>query len=474
MPGKPDRSQAGTPKEYRYGEWGFLVDSHLRDKGLTQKWLVDQINKEIGRIGWRSRVRAPKLKTFQARVRGELPPPDELVLKIVADVLQLQGEKLYDYYGAVGVDIWHGHARQAYPSYADEQLDQLLLATADWLARKIAKRTRRASSAFWLPFVMQQLEPYRFAAHKLAISEEKAFSITIPPTFSVPTDGKPEYEMARTVAVTQPLAEPVVARLQQGWKSEEELIAILSEQMEYEPGAGDSIWTGGDGRLHLRLVTDAPALSYACPEGTPVQAITDGVVTLIPTAVHPDRQVYGVQTDTLSGYEIAFNGLSQVKVVPGQAVKRGETIGLAGHTGQRFEWAHTQEGQVTEHLVGERWGVVITCWLKDGHERSVAAPSYVDPGILIPVAPRSDLSVSEGELAAAVVLNRHEEPAQPFCLAEITQAAGGVGVLSWTHYIAEPYVVLPDNETLAHLSVGALLVASMPFWLWQGLRRRRR
>lgn len=72
-------------------------------------------------------------------------------------------------------------------------------------------------------------------------------------------------------------------------------------------------------------------MDFSCDEGTPVYATADGVVKAAEWA-----NGYGnkVDIDHGYGYMTRYGHLSQFKVKPGQAVKRGDLIALSGNTGK--------------------------------------------------------------------------------------------------------------------------------------------
>lgn len=75
-----------------------------------------------------------------------------------------------------------------------------------------------------------------------------------------------------------------------------------------------------------------PGTDYAVPTGTPVKAVADGTVTGIVTtfAGSGGRMVF---LSFPSGHNADYLHLSRIDVQPGQAVKQGQVIGLAGGSG---------------------------------------------------------------------------------------------------------------------------------------------
>ena len=70
---------------------------------------------------------------------------------------------------------------------------------------------------------------------------------------------------------------------------------------------------------------------YAIAEGTPVLAAADGRVVLAEEMFYPGNGVIVDHGDSL--FTIYYH-LSEIQVQPGQDVKKGERLGLSGHTGR--------------------------------------------------------------------------------------------------------------------------------------------
>ncbi len=80
----------------------------------------------------------------------------------------------------------------------------------------------------------------------------------------------------------------------------------------------------GGKRLH-------EGVDIAAPQGTPVVAAADGIVSQVTTNRLGGLVVY--QTDTEHDLTLYYAHLSRQLAKPGQRVKRGETLGLVGNTG---------------------------------------------------------------------------------------------------------------------------------------------
>ncbi|MBR0246751.1 MAG: M23 family metallopeptidase [Bacteroidales bacterium] len=73
-------------------------------------------------------------------------------------------------------------------------------------------------------------------------------------------------------------------------------------------------------------------MDFACPPGNPIYATGDGVVIL----AKYDRSGYGrhVEVDHGFGYVTRYAHMSRIDVEVGQAVKRGDCLGLSGRSGR--------------------------------------------------------------------------------------------------------------------------------------------
>ena len=73
-------------------------------------------------------------------------------------------------------------------------------------------------------------------------------------------------------------------------------------------------------------------MDFACPPGNPIYATGDGVVV----KVAHERTGYGnhVEIDHGFGYKTRYAHMSEISVVMGQEVKRGDCLGLSGKSGR--------------------------------------------------------------------------------------------------------------------------------------------
>jgi murein DD-endopeptidase MepM/ murein hydrolase activator NlpD len=70
---------------------------------------------------------------------------------------------------------------------------------------------------------------------------------------------------------------------------------------------------------------------YALPAGTPLAAVADGTVVLAEDLFYPGNAIF---IDHGNGLVTMYFHLSEMSVASGQAVKKGEKIGLVGSTGR--------------------------------------------------------------------------------------------------------------------------------------------
>ena len=91
--------------------------------------------------------------------------------------------------------------------------------------------------------------------------------------------------------------------------------------------------TFGWNRLFNGQPADQPHMGadYAVAEGTPILAAADGTVALAEEMFYPGN---GVILDHGDSFFTVYYHLSEIQVQKGQEVKKGERIGLAGHTGR--------------------------------------------------------------------------------------------------------------------------------------------
>lgn len=95
---------------------------------------------------------------------------------------------------------------------------------------------------------------------------------------------------------------------------------------------------------------------------------------------------------------------------------------------------------------------------------------HIDPAILLPIVPKMGMPISEDQLAIAEFLtSAGYKPIEPFLLADVIGATegGNTDILGTLQYLHEPYVMLPDSKIGANIAVGALMLASIPLWIWK-------
>jgi murein DD-endopeptidase MepM/ murein hydrolase activator NlpD len=98
------------------------------------------------------------------------------------------------------------------------------------------------------------------------------------------------------------------------------------------PVDGGSISDGFEGHKNRAKPALNPGIDYAVATGTPVKAVADGTVSGIVTTFTGSggRMIF---LSFPSGHNADYLHLSRIDVQPGQAVKQGQVIGLAGGSG---------------------------------------------------------------------------------------------------------------------------------------------
>lgn len=105
-----------------------------------------------------------------------------------------------------------------------------------------------------------------------------------------------------------------------------------------------------------RLINNIPKNSHSgvditADEGEPVKAPNDGVVTLVEEQFFSGKSVF---LDHGDGIYTMFFHLSETKVRPGQAVMKGDVIGLVGETGRasgsHLHWGVRMQGSRVDPL----------------------------------------------------------------------------------------------------------------------------
>jgi murein DD-endopeptidase MepM/ murein hydrolase activator NlpD len=89
-----------------------------------------------------------------------------------------------------------------------------------------------------------------------------------------------------------------------------------------------STWVFGGDPSNADLHTGA---DHALPVGTPVQAVADGSVVIAEDLFYPGNAVF---IDHGDGLVTMYFHLSEIKVKPGQELKKGDSVGLSGRTGR--------------------------------------------------------------------------------------------------------------------------------------------
>lgn len=115
-------------------------------------------------------------------------------------------------------------------------------------------------------------------------------------------------------------------------KNKADMLASIPAIVPIAKGT-ERLMSGFGYRIHpiyktLRMHT---GVDFTAPTGTPIYATGNGIVQVAERNSHGYGRM--VTIDHGYGYETLYAHLSQIKVKPGQEVKRGEIIGLVGNTG---------------------------------------------------------------------------------------------------------------------------------------------
>lgn len=122
----------------------------------------------------------------------------------------------------------------------------------------------------------------------------------------------------------------------ESFKRLQAVYSTKEEEMRHVPSIRpiptDCISGFGD-RFHpiLKVRKFHPGIDFGAPKRSPVYATADGVVVSTSNTANG----YGLAVDIQHGfgYETKYAHLSEVKVQPGQKVKRGDLIALTGNSG---------------------------------------------------------------------------------------------------------------------------------------------
>ncbi len=115
-------------------------------------------------------------------------------------------------------------------------------------------------------------------------------------------------------------------------KNKADMLASIPAIVPLEKGT-ERLVSGFGYRIHpiYKTMRMHSGVDFTAPTGTPIYATGNGVIE----TAEMNRHGYGrmVVIDHGYGYETLYAHMSQIKVRPGQKVKRGEIIGLVGNTG---------------------------------------------------------------------------------------------------------------------------------------------
>lgn len=158
-------------------------------------------------------------------------------------------------------------------------------------------------------------------------------------------DGLPQEKVTPAPALSQRIAEDQAAVKQA--RSLEDSRTDYSSGFEWPVTGRISGVYGSQRILNGEPKWPHYGVDIARPEGTPVAAPADAIVTL----AHPDMFYSGVTLimDHGQGFSSTFLHLQKTLVKPGQRVKRGEVVGLLGATGRatgpHLDWRMNLRGK---------------------------------------------------------------------------------------------------------------------------------
>lgn len=129
----------------------------------------------------------------------------------------------------------------------------------------------------------------------------------------------------------------VMARIREDRRKTARALAVYSPRRGWVVPLARPVEGGISSRYGLRRVFNGQprgfhkGLDLRSPEGTPVRACADGVVTLADNLYFSGNAVY---LDHGLGVATAYLHMSKILVRPGDQVRRGQVIGLVGATGR--------------------------------------------------------------------------------------------------------------------------------------------
>lgn len=129
----------------------------------------------------------------------------------------------------------------------------------------------------------------------------------------------------------------VMARIKEDRRKVSRALAIYSSRRSWTVPFVRPVEGGISSQYGLRRVFNGQprgfhkGLDLRSPEGTPIRACADGVVTLADNLYFSGNAVY---LDHGLGVATAYLHMSKILVRPGESVRRGQVIGLVGATGR--------------------------------------------------------------------------------------------------------------------------------------------
>lgn len=129
----------------------------------------------------------------------------------------------------------------------------------------------------------------------------------------------------------------VMARIKEDRRKVARALAIYSSRRSWTTPFVRPVEGGISSQYGLRRVFNGQprgfhkGLDLRSPEGTPIKACADGVVTLADNLYFSGNAVY---LDHGLGVVTAYLHMSKILVRPGESVRRGQVVGLVGATGR--------------------------------------------------------------------------------------------------------------------------------------------
>jgi len=447
--------------------WGTFIRDKLNDADRDHEWLA-------GKTGL-------NVNTLRAQTAGKRRPPIPSELDRIAEALELNRRERARNQALALIYILSRRAVIVQLPIKDRRR---WLAVQLRLAEDLFLRSGSVHAMYWLPFISKQLEPFDFVAGHLVIHEEVAASTWIPPKFHLPGNGAGAYtSIDSRFAVTSPLLQNFPC--ESDGAMERMALAAMSDPNGYQYLLSRARESFDARRVHsdeLSLLPNLqirytgwqshPALAYETAGDSHVLAITDAKVAV--AEMPSDGTGAVLILDTLCGYQIKYTGLTAIHVAQDQMVNRGDVVGSGGLIGHRV----TRYFENGDWISGESQPVVgtyVSCYLPTpGFAFGSADHWYVDPIIFCPISQYARITLNPDQvLTQEFLLREGDRMHEEMTLSDILNVPHESGPLAWAHYAAQPYVLIPQNKGAATLLIGAIVLASVPLWVWRLFHRRR-